>query len=752
TAHGGQIVISAALRDTLGGDLPAGTSTHDLGEHRLKDFDEVVRLYQVDIEGLRTEFPPLASISARFDILPPELSTFVGRQDEVENISSLLAGSRLLTMTGPGGTGKTRLALQVARHCEESYEQGVAFVALAPITDARLVASTIRGALGFSEEPGLSSVQTLTTKLRHHQLLLILDNFEQVIEATDSVGALLEGTEHLTLLVTSRASLHLDGEQEFSVPPLGLPTADGVIDVAEVARSEAVGLFVDRARKARAGFRLNETNARAVAQICRRLDGLPLAIELAASRTKLLSPAQLLARLNKRMDLLGGTNTTPADQRRTLRGTIDWSHDLLSPSERITFRRLAVFVGGSSLEAIEAIVPATTEADDDQLDVLETLGQLVDHSLVRSVEESGDSRFLMLETIREYGLERMGDANEVEVLAEAHARYYLERATALSPRFTSDPAALDEVEADHDNVRVALRWAMDHQQTQLALGATGALWRFWHLRGHLREGLGVCEDVLAMPDAQQTSEATPAALYARASLAYWQGDLEIGRLGYLASLKAARSSKTKAREAEALFALVYIYMIAKEWHAGHEAARAAIELYDELGDRLGSANARFADAYSFSLAGDWEEAAEGLHAVIGDVEATGDRFWAITNRVALAWTLVRLERIVEARDMFLLNLDGSIELGDQSMEQTAIQGMAMIAAEKGDDERALRLAGAADAIAENLGGKAPEGLIIAIDPVTVVRDRGTTEADISRLLDEGRQLSTEDARALARSV
>ncbi|MFV2064786.1 MAG: adenylate/guanylate cyclase domain-containing protein, partial [Chloroflexota bacterium] len=753
TAHGGQIIVSAGLRDGLNGDLPDGVSLRDAGEHRLKDFDEPVHLYQVDIAGLRTEFPPLTSISARFEILPPELSTFVGRDDEVSEVSELLSGSRLLTMTGPGGTGKTRLALQAARHCEQSFAQGVAFVPLAPINDPQLVSSTIRGTLGFSEEPGESSIQTLTSRLRHHEMLLILDNFEQVMPASESVGALLEGTEHLTVMVTSRASLHLEGEQEYSVPPLGVPDLSGVVDVDQVARSEAVGLFVDRARKSRTGFALDDANARDVALICQRLDGLPLAIELAASRIKLLSPGQLLARLNKRMDFLGSTAAGRQDRRRTLRGTIDWSHDLLSPPERITFRRLAVFVGGASLEAIEAIVPAPAGADDDaEVDVLETLGQLVDNSLVRSVEAGGVPRFLMLETIREYGLERMADASELEVLAEAHARHYLGRAVALSPRFTSDPETLDEVEADHDNVRAALRWAMDHEHTAMALEAAGALWRFWHLRGHLHEGLVVCDEVLAMPGATTASEAGASALYARASLLYWQGSATAAHSGYVASLEMARSSGARAREAEAQFALAYSYMIAKDWDAAHEAARAATLLYDEQGDRLGSANARFADAYASSLGGDWAIAAKGFEAVLGDIEATGDRFWTISSQVTLAWTLIQLERLAEARDILRASIGGAIDLGDRSMEHMSVVGLAMVAAREGDVERALRLAGAGTAMAEELGGKAPDELVIGLDPVTSARDSGTPEADITRLTSEGRLLAPDEVRSLARGV
>jgi len=752
-AHGGQIVISSALREAVTSDLPVGSSLRDLGEHRLKDFDDPVRLYQVEIEGLRSEFPPLASLSARFDILPPELSTFVGRDDEVGQISGLLASSRLLTMTGPGGTGKTRLALRVARHCEESYPQGVAFVQLAPIADASLVAPTIRGALGFAEEPGRHSVETLTERLKSHELLLILDNFEQVIPASAAVSSLLAGTERLTVLVTSRVALHLDGEQEFSVPPMDVPEPGPTLDLDEIAGNESVRLFIERACLARPGFKLDAGNARAVASICQRLDGLPLAIELAAARTKMLSPDALLARLSNRLELLSSRKAGGGDRRRTLRGTIDWSHDLLDPEEQAAFRRLAIFTGGATLEAIEALLPAVeSEGEPIIADVLEPTGSLIDHSLLRQVETTSGPRYVMLETIREYGLERLADAGESESLADAHARRFLGRVEQLCAGFTAGPEGLDEVEADHDNVRAALRWITDQGRTEASLSAVAALWRFWHLRGHLREGLAVCEEVVSLPGADVPSEANAGALYAHASLKYWQGDTEQAKAGYLRSREAARASGAKAREAEAEFALAYAHAIFREFEEGHQAARTALKLYGELGDKLGTANAQFADAYLWSLAGDWERAETELIKAISAIEAIGDRFWLLNSRVVLAWTLTRLDRVDEAREILLSNLELAVELGDRSTENMAIQGLATVAALGGDMDRALRLAGAAEAIADDLGGKAPTELIIGLDPETLARERGIPDERAAELLAEGRSLRVEGSRDLARGV
>jgi predicted ATPase len=665
----------------------------------------------------------------------------------------LLSATRMLTLTGLGGTGKTRLALQVARHCEGSYPQGTAFVQLAPISDPDLVATSIRSSLGFAEEPGRRSVETLIEKLKHHEMLLVLDNFEQVLEASAMVSSLLEGTEHLTVMVTSRPALRIEGEQEFAVPPMAVPEPDAATSLDEVAGNESVLLFVDRARRSRPGFKLDDGNAGAVARICHRLDGLPLAIELAAARIKLLSPEALSARLATRLEALSPRSAAGADRRRTLRGTIDWSHDLLDDVERGVFRRLAIFTGGATLETIEALVPGDDESGLEAFgDVLDPMAALVDHSLLRQIETDAEPRYGMLETIGEYGLERLTDAGEAEAMAGAHARWFLGRAIELSPGFTAGPEGLDEIESELDNVRAALHWTMEQGRTQEALAAAAALWRFWHLRGHLREGLAVCEEVVTLPGADEPTEACAGALYAHASLKYWQGDTEQALEGYLGSLEAATAAGATAREAEAQFALAYAYGIFKDFDKGHAAAARAAELYDVLGDGLGRTNARFADAYLWSLAGRWEEARAGLERVIKEVDAHGDRFWSLNSRIVLAWTLTRLGEVEEAREILRGNLEGSIEFGDRSMENMAVQALATVAALDGDTDIALRLAGVAEAIAEDLGGKAPDELVIGLDPITLAREHGISAAETDRMVLEGRGLGAEEARAMARQI
>jgi len=570
------------------------------------------------------------------------------------------------------------------------------------------------------------------------------------------VATLLEGTESVTVLVTSRAALHLDGEQEFAVPPMVVPQLGTTLDLDAVAASESVQLFVDRARQARPSFKLDVGTARSVALvalICQRLDGLPLAIELAAARTKLLSPDALLTRLSGRLDILDPRGAAGGDRRRTLRGTIDWSHELLDSEEQAAFRRLAIFTGGATLEAIEALVPdVETEGEPIITDVLEPMASLVDHSLLRQVETSSEPRYVMLETIREYGMERLAEAGEARSLSEAHARRFLGRVEELAAGFTAGPEGLDEVEADHDNIRAALRWTTEQGRTEESLAAVAALWRFWHLRGHLREGLAVCDEVVSLPGADVPSEASAGAIYAHASLKYWQGDTAQAKDGYLRSREVARACSAKAREAEAEFALSYAHAIFREFEDGHRSAGAALALYDELGDDLGSANAKFAEAYLWSLAGDWGRAETELRKAISAIEAIGDRFWLLNSRVVLAWTLTRMDRVDEAREILLANLELAIELGDRSTENMAIQGLATVAALGKDMERALRLAGAAEAIADDLGGKAPTELIIGIDPETLAHEAGVPDERAAELVAEGRNLRVEASRDLARGV
>jgi predicted ATPase/class 3 adenylate cyclase len=376
TGHGGQVLVSSTTAELVGGGLPDGMDLRDLGEHRLKDLARPERIFQLTVDGLPAEFPPIRSLETPTN-LPVQRTSFVGREREVARVKELLRGPGLLTLTGPGGSGKTRLAIQAARTLLDDYPDGVFLTELGPITDPLLVPATIANAVGIKTEGVRPVMDTLTEQLRDREMLIVLDNFERVLPSAPAVGELLDAGPRLRMLATSREPLHVAGEKELAVPPLALPDPDAAASPDDLLRTEAVGLFVQRATAVDPEFHLTDENAEAVADLCRRLDGLPLAIELAASRVKLLSPQAILERLEHRLELLtGGPVDVPARQR-TLREAIGWSHDLLDEAERTLFRRLSVFAGGWTLDSAEAVADSKGG-----LDVIELLGSLLDKSLV----------------------------------------------------------------------------------------------------------------------------------------------------------------------------------------------------------------------------------------------------------------------------------------------------------------------------------------------------------------------------------
>jgi len=465
-AHGGQIVLSPTTHELVQTALPPGLSLRDLGTHRLKDLAHPERLFQLDVAGLPTDFPPLKSINNRPHNLPAQPTALIGREKEVAAARDFLRRDevRLLTLTGPGGTGKTRLSLQLAAEMLEHCDDGVFFVALAPLDDPNRVSTTIAQTLGLQDRGGQPMLETLKNYLGDKTMLLVLDNFEQIIEAAPDVGELLGACPRLKIVATSRIALHLRGEQEFPVPPLDLPAIGSTPDVETLRQYAAVTLFIQRAQAVKPDFLVTNENAPAVAEICARLDGLPLAIELAASRVRLLSPQAMLARLENRLKLLtGGARDLPA-RHQTLRGTIAWSYDLLDEDEKILFARLSVFVSGCTLEAAEAI-----GVDENGADVLDGVASLAGKSLLRQ-EESADfeSRFFMLETIREYAAETLAAAGRDDEMRRRHAEYYMALAQASKRTFDAcanaqKPLYSKQLEIENHNLWSALTWAAEHQ-------------------------------------------------------------------------------------------------------------------------------------------------------------------------------------------------------------------------------------------------------------------------------------------------
>jgi predicted ATPase/class 3 adenylate cyclase len=750
-ANGGQIVVSEATRALVEPAAPEGVSFRDLGRHRLKDLPRPEHLHQVLAEGLEGVFPPLRSMDARPNNLPTQLTSFVGRRKELEDVKEALAGARLLTLTGPGGAGKTRLALRAATELLPSVDDGAFFVPLAPIRDPALVMPTLAMSLGLRETADRPPVESVIDHIRDMDLLLILDNFEQVVDAAPEVGQLLTGTERVRVLVTSREPLGLHGEREYPVPPLGLPDPRQLPALDALSHYEAVALFIERATAVRPGFSVTNDNAPAVAEICARLDGLPLAIELAAARVKILTPQAMLSRLEHRLQFLTrGSRDLPTRQR-TLRDAIAWSYDLLDGDEPTLFARLAVFVGGFSLEAAEVVSNPEGELG---LDTLEGVASLINKSLLRQMDTGpGEARFLMLETIREYGVEQLAEDRDAEEVSRRHARFFLDLAGRAEPHLTGPDRLrwLNGLEAEHDNLRAAISWASEHGELDLALRMGGHLWRFWQFRGHLREARDRLEGLLVRPGSKDL-DARARALEGAGGVAYWMGTWGVSRERYQECLDLRRELGDPRGIAEAKYNLSFAYAIPpppdQDLEMGQRLLEEALDLFEELGDREGIAKATWGLAATHYEREDWER-------VVELASTSVELYRQLDNRFGLAWALhlhglalAILKRSDEAGSRLEEALRMFIEAGDRSALALLLGDFAIVAASRGQGERAIRLAGAASAVEEEVG----TGLLVTSEGVAqrMYELRAMLPpAESERAYEEGRAMTAEEAAALA---
>jgi predicted ATPase/class 3 adenylate cyclase len=492
--HGGQVLLSRTTRDLVEQTLPDGVSLRNLGAYRLKDLQQPSQLFQLVIPDLPADFPPLKTLDNSPNNLPLQPTPFLGREKEVHALQQLLLreSSHLVTLTGPGGIGKTRLGLQVAAELTEHFPDGTWFVSLAPISDPDLVIPTISQVLGLSEARDKSPLEQVKHALQEKKVLLLLDNFEQVVSSATSVADVLAACPRLKVLVTSREGLHVRAEREYHVPALLLPDMTHLPDLLALSQYEAVALFIERAQAMNPEFQVTNTNAPAVAEICVRLDGLPLAIELAAARIRLFSPQALLTRLGQRLPLLVSSARDVPARQQTLRQTIQWSYALLTQAEQRLFYRLAVFVGGCSLQAVEAVAEDVAE---ETSSVLDTMTSLLDKNLLRQTEqEDGEPWFMMLATIREFGLEVLATSGELEAVRHTHAEYSLQLAEAAAPalRGPQQEVWFHRLERELDNLRAALNWLLERgearERIEMALRLGASLQDFWQVRSHTHEG------------------------------------------------------------------------------------------------------------------------------------------------------------------------------------------------------------------------------------------------------------------------
>jgi predicted ATPase len=685
--HGGQVLLSAVTRDCLDSEVA------DLGEHRLKDFAEPVAIFQLGAE----RFPPLKTIANTN--LPRPASSFVGRERETAEVAELVREHRLVTLSGPGGSGKTRLSIEAAAELVGEFRAGVFWIGLATLRDPALVGETIGQTLGA--KGGLAD------HVGERELLLLLDNLEQVVDAASELAGLVETCPNLHLLVTSRELLRVRGEVEYAVQPLAQP--------------DAVTLFCERSR-----LEPDET----IAELCRRLDNLPLAVELAAARTSVLTPEQILDRLTQGLDLLkGGRDTDPRQQ--TLRATIAWSHDLLDDEEKRLFARLAVFRGGATLEAAEAVAAADLDA----------LQSLVDKSLLR---HTGD-RFWMLETIREYATERL-DETAVRL---AHAEHYLRLAEEAYGQLTIRPKPwLDRLESEHDNLRAALDYFEDVDDPQRALQLAGALHRFWYMRGHLREGRERVERWLAADERPTAARAR--ALNGAAVMALNNADYGTGRLRAEEALALHRSLEDTWGAA---YSEMLLGQAAADGEDDYETARRltanAEAQFRNLGDEYYARLAAHNVGYFLQELGDLDAARELLEDVARRARAAGDERNEAAALGQLGQVAIMQERYDDARGLLVESLSISSHLGDVTMGARDLRRMARVLAETGRAEAAARVLSASEAMREEAGQR--EGWIAAVNERITARIRDSLDGDaFERAWAEGRTLGVDEALVLAR--
>jgi predicted ATPase/class 3 adenylate cyclase len=741
--HGGQVVILEATRSLV--DRLPEANFRDLGAHRLKDLANPEHLFQIDIAGLPSDFPALRSLDARPNNLPVQLTSFVGREAEIAAVGELLERARLVTLTGPGGTGKTRLSLQIAAERLTRYADGAFFVELAPITDWRLVPSAIASALDVREAAERPLIEAMKETLRDRELLLVLDNFEQVSDAGPFVADLLSAAPRLRVVATSRAVLHVRGEHEFEVPPLRIPDPAHLPSAEGVSQYEGVALFVERAMAARAGFRVTNDSAPAIAEIVARLDGLPLAIELAAAKVKLFGAEAILGRLGSRLAFLsGGTRDLPARQQ-TLRQAIDWSYDLLLTSESALLRRLAVFVGGCGLDSVEAVC----RPGELGLDALEGVMALIDQSLIRREEGAhGEPRFVMLETIREYASERLTESGEAPELRGQHADYFLTLAEAAEPELTRSPEAIDRVGHDHDNFRAALAWMIETDSGEIGLRLGFSLWRFWQQRGHLREGREWFDRLLALPSAAARTAARAKGLTGAAGIAYWQNDYDAALAWYAEAEEIIRELGDRAWLTDALYNTATVAMLRGDVATTQAKFSEGSAIARELNDDAIIARFLAAAGYLAFMGDDLAKARTLLEESLALAERMGDRMAIAVGHHTVA-QVARLDgRFEDAAAHYRDALRFGQELGDAASMSEPLQGLAAVAVATGDPERGVRLLGANDAIREQLGGGPPPEWLRLGDPLAEARRSLGAEA-YQRAWESGRELSVDEAVALA---
>ncbi len=793
-AAGGQTVISEATRTLVAEGLPERVTLKDLGVHRLRDLQRPERIYQLVIDGLPAQFPPLKSLDALPHNLPVQLTSFIGREREIEQVKAALRERRLVTLTGPGGCGKTRLALEVAAGVSDEFEDGVWLVELASLSDPLLVPRAVAAVLNIREERGRPLRQTLATALCQHSLLLLLDNCEHLIDACSAMAdGLLAACPRVRVLATSREMLGLAGEFSFRVPSLALPQPSQLAAaeqnedaLRQVMGCEAVRLFVERALTARPEFR--PSRVRVIAQVCEQLDGIPLAIELAAARTRVMTVEQIAAGLDDRFRLLTGGSRVALPRQQTLRALLDWSYDLLMEPEKVFLARLSVFIGGASLEAIAGICSCRPG---EGYDVLDALTRLVDKSLVIAEEHDGVMRYSMLETIRQYARERLAASGESEPLRSCHRDYFLALAEEAEPKLHGAAQAewLNRLETERDNLLAAIEWSLARCDLEASVRLGAALWPFWEIRGYWTEGRERLDKILALPGAAEHGRLYARLLIGAGTLGFHQGDYAVARKHLEAITGREQAGEGRRELAHALYVSGSIAQARGDslsaealFAQGLDAARAVGDSFLIAGGLLCLGNGKlnqcdYPQARAFfqeSLVafrqvgdkrniakvvgnlglmayeeGDYSSASPLYEEALAIRRELGDKAGIATQLDNLGYATLHQGEYGRARAEFQESLTIFGEIKSKRGIADVLCGLAALAAAQGEAERAARLLGAGGALYAALGFQ-----VDAANQAEYVRAAAPArtqlgEARYDALCAEGAKMSAEQATAYA---
>jgi predicted ATPase/class 3 adenylate cyclase len=723
--HGDQLLLSQPAFELTRDYIEPGAELRDMGMHRLKDLFRAEHVYQLRHPDLPTDFPALKSLDSLRTNLPQQVSSFVGRERELREVTARLAETRILTLTGSGGTGKTRLALQVAADVIESFSDGDWLIELAAVTDPALVPQAFASALGIKDEPGQSLTNSVIDELKSKTVLLVVDNCEHVLAACAAmVDALAKSCPGLRVLASSREALNIPGETIYKVPALAVPDPNRPPPPDSLSQYESVRLFIERAVAMQPTFTITNQNAPAVAQICAQLDGMPLAIELAAARCRMMTPEQIAARLDDRFKLLTGGSRTLLPRQQTLRALIDWSFDMLSDEEKAVFARLSVFAGGWTLEAAAAITagegieldsvglgaagPRHYSADVESWQVLDLITQLVDKSLIIYDDTREAPRYRMLETLRQYGRDRLNEGGESELAHKLHAAWFAELAGLAEKEWMgSDQRVwLDRIELEHDNMRAALEWCQQHGHAETALRLANGLGRFWLMRGYLTEGRIRIARTLAMDSSRH--DLTGVLLLHAGSLAFTQGDLSEAKAHWDNALPWLREIGDERKLAAALSNLGVVAWQQADFEAAKAYSRQALQLRRKAGDDNGI-------AISLNQLANIARAQGDLDAALRQFAEAAELFKATGDHHSLAMALYNLGAVVfdradygESAARFEESLAIRREIGDRQGVASSLMGLGAAAQMQGDYPRSSSFLEEALAIQIDLVDRAGE--------------------------------------------